>query len=165
MIQVTRSVVLIPKGTITASGTSSVIGVADPYDEVIIYLSVGTASGTSPTIDFYIQQAFKDVGTSDTVAGLDLAATTYTLFDDYAHFPQIVTAGNSYLRIMAGSGTSASNAPTASFAAAQDAALAASTVKAGPIGSAWRLKWVVGGTSPQFLNVYMTAQFLVRSGG
>ena len=165
MAQTTRNIVLLNSQTITASGTTGAIGIPDGYDSVIIYYNVGTPGGTTETLDMYIQQGFKALGSADTVTGVDQTATTYTVWDDYVHFAQTTTsAGIQVLRICEGTGNATTATGTAIFTAAQDAALAVSTVKAGPLGSVWRLKWVVTGTLPTYATVWMIGQFLPVGG-
>lgn len=163
MIQNTRNIILLHSQTITASGTTGTIGMPDQYDSCILYLNVGTATGTLPTLDVWVQQGLKAVASADTVDGLDMTASTYTVWDDYIHFPQ-VTAGPSVqlARIFPGTGLQTTATADASIGVAQDASGAGATavVKAGPIGSAWRIKWVVGGTTPSYPTVYLVGQFI-----
>ena len=162
MRQATTSVVLLPSQTITASGTTGALGIVDMYDTAIVRLSVGAGTGTSPILDVWIQQGFKDVGSADTVAGLELTANSYTVWDDYIHFAQVAQAGGvQFARIFPGTGVQTTVTADAAIGAAQDAQGAGATVvvKAGPIGSVWRVKWVLAGTSPTFPSVYITAQF------
>lgn len=163
MIQNTRNVILLPSQTISANGTTGAIGIPDIYNACILYLNVGTATGTLPTLDVWIQQGFKAIAAGDTAAGTDMAATTYTVWDDYIHFAQVTAGpGVQIARILEGSGLQTTVTATASIGAAQDATGAGATavVKAGPIGSAWRIKWVVGGTTPSYPTVYLLGQFL-----
>jgi hypothetical protein len=128
---------------------------------VSIYLNVGTATGTLPTLDMYIQQGFRALAAGDTTVGIDTLTTTYTIWDDVVHFAQVTAGpGVQILRWIGGPGTSAANTPFASFSAAKDAALAVSTVATGALGSVWRLKWVIGGTTPVYPTTWMLGQFL-----
>ena len=161
-------VVLLHSQTVAASSTSGTIVVPVGYWGALLYLSTGTPTGTSPTLSVYIQQGFRATGAADTSDGLQLANTTSpTIWDDYMAFPQVTsvaTTQKAVARIIAEIGTSASNSPTGSVGAAKDAALAASTINAGPFGMFWRIKWTVGGTSPSFPTVVLTAQFVMPQG-
>lgn len=159
-----REVTLVPSQTISANGNSAIILQPNVYAAAILNLVTGVPTGTSPTLDVYIQQAFTALAAGDTVGGLDTTNTALpTIFDDYAHFTQVTgtaTTQNQFMRILTGTGTSASNAPTASVLAASSGALAAATVNPGPLGMFWRILWKVGGTSPSFPTVTLTCQFL-----
>lgn len=166
MAKLVQEITLLSSRTITANGTGTgVCIVPGDYWGALLYLTVGTVSGTSPTLDLYIQQGWTALISTDTVDGLMVtSAAIPSVFDDYLHWTQITGTGNQVARILATVGTSAANSPTASFLAAQDAALAAGTIKPGPLGQAWRVKYVVGGTSPSFAGVSITAQFVMPQG-
>lgn len=164
MQQFSRNIVLLPSQTLSVSGTTGAIVIPEGYNAVNIYFNVGVPTGTTETLDMYIQQGFKALTASDTTVGVDQTASTFTLWDDYAHFAQVTTsAGIQVLRILYGTGTSASNGPTASFSAAKDAALAVSTVVAGDLGTCWRLKWVITGTLPTYPTTWMIGQFIATT--
>ena len=166
MAKPVQEITLLSSRTITANGTSTgVCIVPQDYWGCLLYLTVGTVSGTSPTLDIYIQQGWTALVSTDTVDGLMITSSAIpSVFDDYLHWTQITGTGNQTCRILAEIGTSAANSPTAAFTAAQDAALAAGIVKPGPFGMAWRVKYVVGGTSPSFAAVSLTAQFVMPQG-
>src|ERR1700690_3315090 len=161
MLQTTRNIILLNSQTLSVSGTTGAIGIPDGYDTCILYFNVGSPTGTTETLDMYIQQGFKAAPAATDVIGTDQTATTYTIWDDYAHFAQVTTsAGTQVLRIIQGTGNATTATGTSSFTAGQDAALAVSTVKAGPLGSTWRLKWVITGTLPVYPTTWMIGQFL-----
>lgn len=161
-------VVLLHSQTIAANGTGSTIIVPVGYWGALLYLSTGTPTGTSPTLDVYIQQGFRATTAADTSDGLQIAATTTpTIWDDYIHFPQVTGTATTQVaiaRIIAEIGTSASNSPTAAITAASDGALSGTTVQPGPFGMFWRVKYKVGGTSPSIPTVVLTAQFVMPQG-
>lgn len=160
-------IVLIHPQTITANGNTGTIIIPQSYWGAILYLNVGTVTGTSPNLNIWIQQGFRAPSASaDTTDGAYLATVaTPTLWDDYAAFANPITAtGVSVMRIIGEIGTSAANSPTASVLAAQAGAQTASTVKAGPLGMWWRVLWTVAGTTPSYAGVYLTAQFLISDG-
>jgi hypothetical protein len=147
-----RTLVLFPSATVSANTTSPKLIIIENYTSFIARASVGTATGTSPTLDIYIQQGMRpDVGTE--VAGTDAQGTDANIiWDDYAHFAQITASSQvKYLRVVGGGNVSS---------AASDAALSAGTIQNGPIGSLWRIKLVVGGTSPSFATTKVLVQFI-----
>lgn len=169
MAKPTQEVCLLHSQSISANGTSQgVCIIPQDYWAAILYMVTGTPTGTSPTLDIYVQQAFTALISTDTVDGLMLTSSAIpSIFDDYLHFPQVTGTAStqkSVARILAEIGTSATNSPTANFTVANDAALAAGTIQPGPLGMAWRVKWVVGGTSPVFPTVSIIAQFLMPQG-
>lgn len=158
-----RETALVAATTITANGNTGILTIPDKYLSCVLYATTTAASGTSPTLDVYIQECFTAQVSGDTT-GVDLTSSAIpTIFDDYAHFAQFTGNASQKMRIYAGTGTSASNAPTAIVASAQSGALAASTVQPGPIGMFWRVLWKVGGTSPSF-SLTVTAQFFNSPG-
>lgn len=152
-VQTSRSLVLIPTQTLTASGTSGIIPVPEGYKSAIFYLTTGTPAGTTETLDVYVQHALKAAGSSDTVAGLDLVASTYTIFDDFLHMTQITTSTATIVAKYSDYITANAQAVT------KDGALAVG-FSAGPLGGAWRIKWVITGTSPSYPGTYLTVQLL-----
>jgi hypothetical protein len=162
-----REVCILSQTTIIANGNGPIILMPAFYGGAILYLTAGIPTGTSPTLDVYIQQGFTAQIAGDT-SSLDLTSTAVpSIWDDYAHFAQIgfsASAQSQVMRINAGQGTSAANAPTASITAAQSGAIAASTVQEGPLGMFWRVLWKVGGTSPSWPTLTITGQFLNLQG-
>lgn len=154
MMQISRNIVLIPSQTLTVSGTSGIIPVPEGYTRAIFYLTTGAPTGTTETLDVYVQHALRGVTASaDATAGLDLVASTYTLFDDFLHMTQITVSTATIV-------AKYSDYITANAVAVnKDAALAVG-FSAGPLGTAWRIKWVISGTSPTYPGTYMVAQLL-----
>lgn len=153
--QNSRNIVLIPAQTLTASGTSGIIVVPEGFTRAIFWLTTGTPAGTTETLDVYVQHALRGVTASaDATAGLDLVASTYTLFDDFLHFTQITTSTATIVAKYSDYVTAAA------VVVNKDAALAAATFSAGPLGAAWRIKWVITGTSPSYPSTYLVAQLL-----
>ena len=161
-----REVCVLAATAITANGNGAVITMPAQYNACILYLTATTPTGTSPTLDVYIQQGFTAQISGDT-SSLDLINPALpTIWDDYAHFAQLAynaASQSQVMRIQAGQGTGAANAPTAAVTVAQSGALAASTVQVGPLGMFWRVLWKVGGTSPSW-SITITGQFLNSQG-
>lgn len=156
MANPSREIVLLHSQSISANGAGSAIVVPPDFVSVIIRANAsGVATGTSPTLNFFIQQGFRDVGASDVTDGLGILAASPTVWDDYAALTQITAQSSQFLRIFAAGGQGVTQ-PTA----ASDAALTAGTVRNGPLGMWWRIKWTVGGTTPVFPATYVTAQFI-----
>lgn len=133
-----RRMVLTVLAARNADGSGSVIVVPDGYTRGRFLLDVTAASGTTPTLNVYVQNEILP----PVAANLVVDAPTGTKFyNDFISFTQATAIGRWFASVV-----EASN-----FAAvAQDAALTAGTVRSGPLGSYWRVKWDVGGTSPNF---------------
>ena len=147
----TRSYVLLQTQTVTANGTSGIIVLTGDYSSAIIALTTASVTGTSPTLAVYIQEAFRVPAATDTAdITTGTAAANYTVFDDFLAFASATGAATQIARVVGGGNVVAANS---------DAALSAGTVRNGPLGQAWRVKWVVGGTSPSF-SVSVYAKFI-----
>ncbi|MCX8159190.1 MAG: hypothetical protein N3D20_02790 [Candidatus Pacearchaeota archaeon] len=121
---------LVPSSARTANGDSGVIVLDDvDIENLLIRLNVTAASGTSPTLDVYIQQSL-DGGTN---------------FVDVARFSQITgtTTNPHYISLAAGAANSVNGA-------VGDATISAGTVGTSLVSNVLRVKWVIGGTSPSF---------------
>jgi hypothetical protein len=106
----------------TTSGNQEIRGAS----RLAVHLKVTAVSGTTPTIDVWLQHS------------VDGGVT----WDDFAHFAQLTAAGD---RIIQHSCDVVSGTPEH---VAQDAALAAATVRHGPLGALTRAKVTLGGTTP-----------------
>ena len=136
-----RTVVLLPSAARTTTGTGSAVVNIEGYTSAIIRLEVTTATGTSPTWNVRIQQGIL-VENGATNIGETPPAGASINWDDFASFAQVTATGNTrFLRITGGSNVEA---------AASANALAAATVRNGPLGSLWRVVWTIGGTNPNF---------------
>lgn len=138
-----RRIVIVPTRTIAAAGTTNSVATLPSeiakYTAVILILNVTAQSGTTPTLDVYVQQELPIAAAGD----LALAVPTGTsVFDDFVHFPQVTTSTGAFVaRVQAGGNV---------VVAQKDASLAAATAASGPIGTSWRIKEVVGGTTPSY---------------
>lgn len=139
----TREVVLLPLTTITTSGAGSVINVPMGYAGLIAHVVATTVSGTLPTLNFYIQNQVTDPAATDLV---NSSPTGAARFQDLIAFNTITTNSSAFAFKNQGDIYSA----TAGATLQQDATLTAGNVNVGPIGGNWRVKWVVGGTTPSF---------------
>jgi hypothetical protein len=95
------------------------------YSSADVFLKVTAASGTTPTLNVYIQKLSPD--------GLT--------WQDIASVTQATTTGNQSFTAV--SSSQAPFTPT-------DATLTQTTLKLAHMGSIWRCKWVIGGTNPSF---------------
>lgn len=85
-----------------------------------------------------------------------------TTWDDFVSFTQVL--GNGGVKNFDAGWTSLAGAPAAMHAL-QDAALTAGNVQQGPNGDLWRVKWVIGGASPNFtFAVYFQAKPAIKRG-
>jgi hypothetical protein len=119
---------------ITASTTTNKWQI-EAFSQARIYASITYNSGTSGTLDIYLQSLLGDDST----------------WHDIAHFTQFTTASaNRVISLVSGGNKEE---------AKNDAALAAATVNSVWFGRWWRLKYVVGGTNPNYTaSIYIEAQ-------
>ena len=114
----------------TVSGNSGAITFADArFDDIIFEVDVSAASGTTPTLDLYIQQT--------------LDGTNYI---DVAHFTQITAALTNRARLVVKRG----NVTDAIKEGIGDATATAGALGLALLTEKGRIKWVVGGTTPSF---------------
>lgn len=124
--QESRHVTLLAAGARTTTGSSGEIKVGR-FTSLLVMLTVNTVTGTSPTLDVYLQMKCPDD----------------TTWHDMAHFAQVTSSNNKQLASLATSGNS--------IRAVQTAALGAGTIRSDTVlGSTWRIHWVIGGTNPNF---------------
>ena len=152
-------IVLLPFQTLSVSGTSGDIVTPEDFNSCILKLATGVTTGTSPTLNMYVQQK---LGTSAAGDSFGRQPSGTASWDDLFSFTQIVATGTLILRWMPITAPVAAGAVLSATQtiAPSDAALAAGSVRLGPLGRIWRLKWVITGTSPTFPGTYMVAQFL-----
>lgn len=149
-----RKVTLVPQRTIAAAGTSTITllpGWDAGYASVILILNVTAQSGTTPTLDLYVQQELPVPAAGDKLGDVP---TGTSLWDDFVHFTQVTTSTGAFVAYV----TQGGNAVTAQ----KDAALTVASARSGPIGTSWRVKEVVGGTTPSYTYtlsaIYIAAQ-------
>lgn len=139
MIVSCRDVVLLANATATASGTGFDMVMPQAYTGAIVTLACSATSGTTPTLNVYVQNKLKQAASADLAGGEPPTGTS--IYDDLISFTQLTGTGTQVARIVAGGNNIAAN---------KDAALAAGSIASGPIGSVWRVKYVITGTSPSF---------------
>ena len=111
--------------TSTATSTGTIIGL-DCFSIAELQLKISAASGTTPTLDIYVQKLLPDGST----------------FDDLIHFTQATTTA-SYVATFTVGGNGMHTQAVRS--------LAAGSVRSNTsIGNTWRIDAVVGGTNPSF---------------
>src|SRR5215467_12471813 len=123
----TREIVLLGQTTQTTTGTAADIVLPQGYTEAIVTLAVNTTSGTTPTLNVYIQNRLRQAGAND-ITGQDVLNTATALYDDLISFAQATTSGTQVARLVAGGNQVAAN---------KNATLTAGTVASGPIGGTW----------------------------
>lgn len=121
---------LVPSEARTTSSDSGPIVINDmDMQNLLIKLNVTAVSGTSPTLGVYFQQS------------LDGGIT----FVDVARFAQITAATTNphYISLAVG----ATNAVSGAIG---DGTIPASSLGTSLVSNVWRVKWVIGGTTPSF---------------
>lgn len=142
-----RTMVLLASAARTANGQGGVIVPIGRFTAAKIWLNVTAASGTSETLNVFIQDAMRDIQ-AGAVEG-DATTGAY-IYDDYGAFDQMTAVGTDYIRTVGGGNV---------VHTGSDAALSAGTVRNGPIGDVWRIKWTTGGTNESF-TFYVLAQLI-----
>lgn len=133
-----RTVLLKPSAAAAASAAGSAINVPAGCRGIVVYVDVTEATGTSPTLNVYIQDGIKAAGNA--VAAGDLCDGDYE-FEDYISFTQITTAADKVAR---------KDFTGEEEAAHADVGLTAGQLRNGPMTDRVRAKWVIGGTNPSF---------------
>lgn len=137
----TRSVVLLANATVTTNTVGSDIVLPNGvWQGAIVSVNVNTVSGTSPTLNVFLQNKLAQAATTDLVAN---PPTGTAIYDDLLSFTTMTTSNT--IRVFR---IYRSNASVE--AANSDAALAAGTARNGPLGGLWRIKLGLGGTTPSF---------------
>lgn len=142
MINVPQRLVLQPSTTSTTSSNGGLLNLPGAFMGCILHLNVSAASGTSPTFNVFVQDVLQPASATDTILNPPTNNTAVQVFDDFAAFTQATAAGDWLIRNYA-LGTSIGNAKS-------DGSLAAGTVRPGPVGMYWRVRWVIAGTTPSF---------------
>jgi len=141
-------IVLFATATVNGDITGPELVLPAGYSRMIIKLQNGAATGTTPTLNCYVQEGVRDVVAADIVGS---RPTGSVVWNDYVAFTQTTTTATRYARIKEGSSVEA---------VAADAALAAGTIRNGPIPQRVRVKIDVGGTNPSFATVSVIAELM-----
>ena len=153
MPHTSRSIVLRKIATLNADFTSEAVNIPEWCTAVLLRVKVGTASGTSPTVNTYLQQGFPNAISGDTVYQTPQAAKySDWAFFDFASGVQITATNQSCIIRIVGGGKDSE--------LATDGTLAADTIHNGPIGPVLRLKLDVGGTNPSFTNAFAILELI-----
>lgn len=148
----TREICLLQSTTATTNGIGPDINLLQGWQAAIVTVNVSAVSGTSPTLNVFVQSKLGQAAGTDTSGGF---LTGTAIYDDTLAFTQLTTTGNQIARpigssIVAGtSGTSGSLAVGVDYLQ-KDAALTAGNYRLGAIGGLWRVKYTIAGTSPSF---------------
>ncbi len=148
MILNPKRIVLQPVTTSTSSSNGSTLNIPAGYNGAILHLHVSAASGTTPTLNVYVQDVLQPAAAADVILG---PPSGTAVFDDFASFTQVTSTGDWVVRAAFG-GVSAGNVLA-------DGTLTAGTVRVGPVGLLWRVKWVITATTPSF-TWSLTAQLI-----
>ena len=144
----TREFVLLNSQTLTTSGSAAVLNIPQGWQAAIISLVGATISGTSPTWNFFLQRQLGQAATTDLIGGFP---TGTAIFDDLLAFGTMTTNSTRVANLSTGYapvGTANATTLTTADWAQSDAALTQASLRFGPIGGAWRVKWTVSGTTP-----------------
>jgi hypothetical protein len=150
MPQNSQTVVLIPKASYSSDQALAHIVVPEMFTAVRFWLKGDAATGTTPTLNLYLQGGIRDVAAGDTVIGGNTQGSL--VWHDWVSWTQITTGAFSKLWTIVPSG----NAEYATT----DATQAAGSVKNGPIPARLRAKIDVGGTNPAYPNLQLIAEFI-----
>ena len=120
--------------TLAASASGDKLPGMEKYTSALFVATSGAVTGTSPTLNVYIQTLLPDGST----------------WQDIVSFTQITAATSRIAHFVTGA---------ASEAAVQTEALTAGSIKAIGLGNYIRVRCVVGGTNPSFTDVVVTANF------
>jgi hypothetical protein len=149
--------IVLQNGTLAATPSDVFVNVPEQYTGFIGYVQVGTVTGTSPTLDVKIYQGVKLPATADTAGLAVTSSTDYAnnyVWVPYCQLKQITTTNQK--TIFGASETGQYNAAVATTLAFPTAG----TFQNGPIGSVWKVSFVVAGTNPSFGSVKSCVQFL-----
>lgn len=145
--------IILLNSTLIASGNGSALNIPEGFGGVILCMQVTPVSGTSPTLNLYLQDQIYPAAAADAVLS---KGTGTVIFDDFYASTQFTTAATKVMRFSMSNmmpTANASSITTCDYAIA-DGSLSAGSVRPGPVGNIWRLKWVIAGTSPSFgINV------------
>jgi hypothetical protein len=153
----TREICLLGPATQTTTGTGPDINLIQGWQSAIISATVLTVSGTSPTLDIFVQKKIGQALVGTDTSGSFLTGTA--VYDDLLHFTQFTTTGTvpRIANLTTGELASSANSTVIttvdylnSVNASGANALAAGSARVGPLGGLWRISWTVGGTSPSF---------------
>lgn len=143
-----KAVVLLASSTLVASGTGDAINVYRyPLSKARFRLKYAAGGGTTPTLNVYIQKAMATAAAADASGAV---ATGAVEWQDLVSFAQATTsAGTQYAEVVESGNV---------VQASKDASLTAGSVANGPLGTQWRVKYVIGGTNPSYATVTVTAE-------
>lgn len=137
----TREILLQGISTVTTTGQGPDIVLPQGYTSAIVTLNVLTVSGTSPTLNVFVQNRLRQAAATDAL-GVDVSNTGTAIYDDLLAFTQATTSNTSFIfRIVGGGNVCAAN---------KNKTLTAGSAESGPIGGAWAVAWTTGGTTPSF---------------
>jgi hypothetical protein len=121
-----RQVVLLGSAAFTATGAGDAMPGAECYTAMDVLLDVTAKSGTSPTLDVYIQKLMPDNST----------------YQDLIHFSQVTATGQQLCSFV--------QQPTATPITPQSKSATANTQVATLLGHTLRVAYTIGGTNPSF---------------
>jgi hypothetical protein len=153
-----REICLLASQIITTSGNGPDIVVPMGWQAATVSININTVTGTSPTWNVFLQKRLRQASATDLV-GTDVTGTA--IYDDLLAFTTLTTNATRICNIVTGElpGTANATIVTTADYAQSDAALGFGSLRIGPLGPTWRMKWVVAGTTPSG-TVSVTAQLI-----
>jgi hypothetical protein len=142
--------VLIPKQTLTASAVFAEFRSSDRFTALRARLNVTGGTGTSPTLNVYIQNGIPQSDGNENAG--DPPNTRTLKWNDLVAFSQVTTSNSEQYALAVGAGNEVD--------VAKDGALTAGNVANGPIGSIIRAKVVITGTNPSFANCELVIELI-----
>ena len=139
-LPVKENYILLASAARTTSGNSDILSVGKlgSVEKAMLQLDVTAASTlVGDTCNVYIQSSV-DAGTN---------------WDDFISFTQVLGNGGTLRHIVAW----ITGITPAAMHLNTDATLAAGTIRLGPVGAHWRVKWVIVGTGSFTFSVKCTA--------
>lgn len=137
-----RRIVIVPTRTSSGAATNVVTTLQSEfskYTQAIFILNVTAQSGTTPTLDVFIQQECPIPAAGD----LQLAVPSgVSVWNDWGHFKQFGAATGT--EFIAAVSTGSAHGPTL------DGTLTADSLISGPIPTSIRIKEILGGTTPSY---------------
>ncbi len=144
-----REVVLLGLTTVTTSGSGPDINVIQAWQAATVTLNVQTVSGTTPTMNVFIQRKLGQAAATDTPPN---PPTGTAIYDDLLAFTTITTSTT--IRISNLCCSAFANANSSLMTAADWGntvqALPVSNQRIGPLSGIWKVGYVISGTLPSF---------------
>lgn len=146
-----REVVLLNAASVTtnASGPDIVLP-AGIWHAATISLVATTSTGTTETLDVKLQRKLGEAAATDAAGGFP---TGTAIYDDLLGFSQVTTSAATQLANLISlpmAPTANANTITTVPYTPLDGTMTAGTARVAPLGTIWRIKYVITGTTPVY---------------